>query len=102
MVELISKNITPAELDKASGIWAGLSGAVYGQTTRTGEDSYRIYQQNVREAELGRFTTPDEPTKEEALRKIDETLKESGMPGLPREEEEKEVKPQSQGNFWTL
>jgi hypothetical protein len=54
----------------------------------------------VREAELGRFTTPDEPTKEEALRKIDETLKESGMPGLPREEE-KEVKPQpqSQGNF---
>ena len=93
------ENITPAELDKASGIWAGLSGAVHGQTTRTGEDSYRVYQQNVREAELGRFTTPDEPTKEEALRKVDETLKGFGGPGLPREEEEKEVKPQSQGNF---
>ena len=92
------ENITPAELDKASGIWAGLSGAVYGQTTRTGEDSYRIYQQNVREAELGRFTTPDEPSKEEALRKVDETLKNLGLPGLPSEEE-KEVKPQSQGNF---
>jgi hypothetical protein len=52
------ENITPAQLDKASAIWAGLAGTYYGQTSRTAEDSFGIYQQNLREAKT-QAPTPD-------------------------------------------
>ena len=52
------ENITPAQLDKASGIWAGLAGTYYGQTSRTAEDSFQIYKQNLKEAQK-QAPTPD-------------------------------------------
>lgn len=53
------ENMSPAMIDKASGIWAGLSGAVHGQTSRTGEYTYNnIYKQNLKEAQT-QAPTPD-------------------------------------------
>jgi hypothetical protein len=77
--------------------WASF-GPYHKQTGRTLEETLRVYQQNLKEVELGGFTPAPDPVKEEALQKVDETLKSFGGPGLPGEEE-KEVKPQSQGNF---
>jgi muramidase (phage lysozyme) len=51
------ENITPAQLDKASGIWAGLAGTHHGQTTRTASQSYKLYEENLAEAN-GTAPTP--------------------------------------------
>lgn len=61
------ENITPAQLDKASAIWAGLAGTHYGQTSRTAEDSFGIYQQNLKEAQK----EPPTPDPADDRRKID-------------------------------
>lgn len=55
------ENITPAQLDKASAIWAGLAGTHHGQTSRTAQDSYKIHQENLKEAKEQTPDPADEP-----------------------------------------
>ena len=83
----LKKPLTLADFEILQQEWASF-GPYHKQTGRTLEETLRVYQQNLREAELGRFTTPDEPTKEEALRKVDETLKGFGGPGILESQEE--------------
>ena len=93
----LTKPLTLAEFKILQKEWASF-GPYHKQTGRTLEETLRVYQQNLKEVELGGFTPAPDPVKEEALQKVDDTLKSFGGPGLPGEEE-KEVKPQSQGNF---
>ena len=82
----LTKPLTLAEFKILQKEWASF-GPYHKQTGRTLEETLRVYQQNLKEVELGGFTPAPDPVKEEALQKVDETLKGFGGPGLPRDEE---------------